>query len=248
MNQSVITQSRPLSRVKYDIQYGFTLLERGFTLLELLIALSLTSLLLGVLYQGLQQSLQQWQRTGALTQERLYQYRLQQHFYQQLAQALPLYSRQHVLFAGQSDTLNFISVLEHPARSGLYHYQLYGSPLRLTLWPYQPDVAHTDNPAQPVTGNSDSTESRDAVTKAISTEGYTAGIDAAEAHTTETPNAQEHYPLTGIARFSYGKQQHDGTIIWHNEWLAQRQLPALVRIHHNGQTHVVKLRQRYRVH
>ncbi len=99
--------------------------QRGFTLLELMLALLISTALLALLYQGVSQSLQQWQRSSSIAQHSSQQYRLNQHLRQQLSQALRVKNidRQPV-FQGDSQQLAFIAAIDHPARSGLYHYQL----------------------------------------------------------------------------------------------------------------------------
>lgn len=99
--------------------------QRGFTLLELMLALLISTALLALLYQGVSQSLQQWQRSSSIAQHSSQHYRLNQHLRQQLGQALRVKGAdRQLVFSGDSQQLEFIAAISHPARSGLYHYQL----------------------------------------------------------------------------------------------------------------------------
>jgi|GEM_PF-2999465 len=99
--------------------------QRGFTLLELMLALLISTALLALLYQGVSQSLQQWQRSNSIAQHSSQQYRLNQHLRQQLSQALRMKGPdRQLVFQGDDQQLQFVAAIDHPARSGLYHYQL----------------------------------------------------------------------------------------------------------------------------
>lgn len=99
--------------------------QRGFTLVELMVALTISIILLGLLYRGVSQSLQQWKRTDSIN--RNYQHWMQgrDHLRRQLRQALAIKDANgHPLFVGNEQQLSFISYISHPTHGGLYRHQL----------------------------------------------------------------------------------------------------------------------------
>lgn len=102
----------------------------GFTLLEVLVAVSLSALLLGVIYQGLRAG-QQATRSGEAAIERSARVRVAQEFLRrQLAGMLPLtqYSEDNgtpVLIEGESDRLRFVAAMPgYLGRGGPYVQEL----------------------------------------------------------------------------------------------------------------------------
>lgn len=122
--------------------------QQGFTLLELLIAMTLLALLMGVLYGGLNTAIQAWTRGGE-RQEMINTLRLTGDFLRvRLRQSRTVYrydlasGQQQVYFEGDAERLTWVTpMLAHLGFGGLYVLQLDWpdrSFLRLRWFPYQP--------------------------------------------------------------------------------------------------------------
>lgn len=99
--------------------------QQGFTLLELMVALTVSTALLALLYQGVSQSLQQWQRTDSHARTQARNFQRVQLLHHQLAQALRLpATAASPSFVGDQRSLSFVGYLAHPVRGGLYQYRL----------------------------------------------------------------------------------------------------------------------------
>ena len=100
--------------------------QRGFTLLEVIIAMMISGLLLSLLYSGLSNSLWQWQSIERVSQQSSQQYLFLQHLRQQLQQAIKVTDNdQTILFNGTDKELSFIAPLElEQIGGGLYQYSL----------------------------------------------------------------------------------------------------------------------------
>jgi len=124
--------------------------QRGFTLLEVIIAMMISGLLLALLYSGLSNSLSQWQGIERITHHSNQQYLYLQHLRQQLQQAILVRAEDRtVLFEGNERELSFIAPLELEQASGLYHYRLIQQTnqeqalLQLHIQPYVKDQDQT---------------------------------------------------------------------------------------------------------
>ncbi len=131
--------------------------QTGFTLLELLIAMSLMAVLMVVLYGGLNIGIRSWQ-TGLAQTERVNEMRLVESFLRtQLRQSVTVYRNdpdlgQVVFFEGHDSGLGWVApMLTWLGRGGLYFVQLDqldGDPepvLRLRWQPYRPGDAVDDS-------------------------------------------------------------------------------------------------------
>lgn len=120
--------------------------QAGFTLLELVVAITLMGLVLVVLYSGLRLGMNGWdsgeQRAEATNRLRL----VQEFLRRQLAQSMTVYQtgdeqERVVVFAGQADTIEFVApMLAQLGQGGLYRVRVEASDGRLWIrWrPYLP--------------------------------------------------------------------------------------------------------------
>ena len=118
----------------------------GFTLLELLVAITLMSLVLVLLYSGLRLGLNGWdsgeQRAEAASRLRL----VQEFLRRQLAQSMTVYrinerQEREVVFGGQSNGVEFVApMLTQLGQGGLYRIRIEAGDhqLRLRWRPYLP--------------------------------------------------------------------------------------------------------------
>jgi len=118
----------------------------GFTLLELLVAITLMSLVLVLLYSGLRLGLNGWdsgeQRAEAASRLRL----VQEFLRRQLAQSMTVYrinerQEREVVFGGQSSGVEFVApMLTQLGQGGLYRIRIEAgdNQLRLRWRPYLP--------------------------------------------------------------------------------------------------------------
>ncbi len=103
--------------------------QTGFTLLELLIAMALMSLVLVMLYGGLRLGMRSWdageQRAESVNEVRL----IEDFIRRQLRQSMTVYREdpeqgQAVVFEGQADSLTFVApLLSYLGMGGLYVIQ-----------------------------------------------------------------------------------------------------------------------------
>ncbi len=121
--------------------------ETGFTLLELLVAMTLMGLVLVVVYGGLRLGLSGWE-TGEQRAEATQQLRLVQEFLRrQLTQSMTVYQlddqqNRKVVFTGQADGIEFVTpMLARLGQAGLYRVRIEAVDGRLWIrWrPYLPD-------------------------------------------------------------------------------------------------------------
>jgi len=120
--------------------------QAGFTLLELIVAITLMGLVLMVLYSGLRLGLNSWdggeQRAEATNRLRL----AQEFLRRQLAQSITVYhvndrQEQQVVFAGRTDEIEFVApMLAQLGQGGLYRVRVGMADGRLWIrWrPYLP--------------------------------------------------------------------------------------------------------------
>ena len=137
--------------------------QAGFTLLELVVAITLMGLVLVVLYSGLRLGMNGWdsgeQRAEATNRLRL----VQEFLRRQLAQSMTVYQTNDeqervVVFAGQANTIEFVApMLAQLGQGGLYRVRVEASDGRLWIrWrPYLP--------ADPSAGEERETELLDGV-------------------------------------------------------------------------------------
>ncbi|HOW75883.1 MAG TPA: type II secretion system protein GspJ [Candidatus Competibacteraceae bacterium] len=120
--------------------------QTGFTLLELIVAITLMGLVLVVLYSGLRLGLKSWdggeQRAEATNRLRL----AQEFLRRQLTQSITAYQvnerqERNVAFAGRSDVIEFVApMLAQLGQGGLYRVRIEAGDGRLWIrWrPYLP--------------------------------------------------------------------------------------------------------------
>jgi len=177
----------------------------GFTLVEVLIGMTLLSLILVILFSGLFTTGRTWE-AGDKQAQLNDDHRLAFSFIRrQINQTVPIHFQDdedsHVIFRGDRDSMSFISTL--PAHRG-------GTGL------YQVSLRVTDN----AKGESALMFSYDPVTPGI--ELYRPG---------ETSESQTL--ITGIADMTisyFGRPTPNDDPAWHNTWQMQEQLPELIRL------------------
>lgn len=119
----------------------------GFTLLELVVAITLMGLVLVVLYSGLRLGLNSWeggeQRAEAINRQRL----VAEFLRRQLAQSMTVYQKSNdpqektVAFVGQSNSIEFVApMLAQLGQGGLYRVriELVNNRLQVHFRPYLP--------------------------------------------------------------------------------------------------------------
>lgn len=120
--------------------------QTGFTLLELMVAITLMGLVLVVLYSGLRLGLNSWDR-GEQHAEATNRLRLAQEFLRrQLAQSITTYTINEqqepvIAFAGRADGIEFVApMLAQLGQGGLYRVRIEAADGRLWIrWrPYRP--------------------------------------------------------------------------------------------------------------
>ena len=211
---------------------------RGFTLVELLIALAMVSLITVLLFSGLRLGSRSWdavdasaERTGAL---RLAHGFLLRTLTQARAASLVYDGAMVPVFGGDAQRLEYAAPLsEHVGVPGIYvlRLQVEGSgdrrDLVLTRWLIHPEVLEgTDEiPAwEPLKEDSQ-----------MSLSSILPDQDAAAGAFGRTLLLEN---LAGLALSYYGVTEGESDPEWHDEWLEQATPPSLVRIHltTSGQT------------
>ena len=130
--------------------------QTGFTLLELVVAITLMGLLLVVLYSGLRLGLNSWDR-GEQHAETTNRSRLVHELLRrQLTQSIAAYylgeqQQRLVAFTGQAEYIEFIApMLDQLGQGGLYRVRIgaVDNQLRLRWQPYMPNDADAEAEAQ----------------------------------------------------------------------------------------------------
>lgn len=199
----------------------------GFTLVELVIALALVSLISLLLFSGLRLGTRTWEGVEAVA-ERTAEPRVARNFLQRaLTQARPAWltldAEEILVFAGDAQNLEFVAPLsEHVGTPGLYILRLSledEAQLVMTRWLLHPDVL----------------EGRDDIPQWEPFDGSvglsaTAPLDedlAAGAFGTTLL-------LDGVAELEityFGVQEGDQDPEWFEDWMEQRRMPQAVRVH-----------------
>lgn len=101
----------------------------GFTLLEMLVAMAITSVLLTVIYGSFYQGIRSWQNISAHNEAEQQQFLLRQHLRQQIQNSLLINTSQDrnskIEFIGRENHLEFIAQLSPlQGNAGLYRYQV----------------------------------------------------------------------------------------------------------------------------
>ena len=179
--------------------------QAGFTLLELVIAITLMGLILVVLYSGLRLGLN-GSESGEQRAESTDRLRLVQEFLRrQLAQSMTVYQandqkEQVVVFAGQPNSIDFVApLLTHLGQGGLYRVRVGLADGRLQVrWrPYQPDDPNAGAEQQKV---------------------LLEGVSKIE-----------------WAYFGSERDDDPEPPRWHTEWSSPQRRPSLVRLNLQGQ-------------
>jgi len=132
--------------------------QRGFTLLEMLVAMTLMAVILVLLYSGMRLGARSWEASTARA-ETVNDLRLVQDFIRrQLRQSATVYYNDPdegrlVAFVGEDNELRMVTpMLAYLGFGGLYwvHYDVVADgdaqALRLRWWPYQPDGEREADP------------------------------------------------------------------------------------------------------
>jgi general secretion pathway protein J len=204
---------------------------RGFTLLELLIALVLVSLITLLLFSGLRLGTRAWEGVEA-TADRTAEIRVARNFLdRELLQArqieLTVDAQRRFVFAGDSQAIEFVSPLsEHVGIPGLYVLRLTLDPgqrhrrLVLTRWLLNPDVLAGD----------DKVPEWRPLERSQSSLGLPASLEddiAAGAF-----GSIVLLDAVGELEFAYfGAQQGELEPVWHADWTDQPRPPQAVRVH-----------------
>lgn len=122
----------------------------GFTLLEMLVAMVITTILLTVVYGSFYQGVRSWHTVSVHSDSEQQQYLLRRHLQQQLQNSLLIQESQTrnspIAFEGNEDSIEFVSELSPlQGDAGLYHYRvtLKNEPAELNI---QISPYGTDNP------------------------------------------------------------------------------------------------------
>lgn len=203
---------------------------RGFTLVELLIALAIVSLITLMLFSGLQLGSRAWEGVDAVS-ERVSEVRLARDFLMTtLSQARPttivLEGSEELILAGDGESLEFAAPLsEQVGVPGLYILRLSLVPiggedaLVLTRWLVHPEVI--DGLAEVPTW--EPLSSAGSLTSRPTSE----DLDSASGAYGQT------LLLDRVETFEigyYGIADGGRTPDWHDEWIAQSSMPMLVRV------------------
>lgn len=203
---------------------------RGFTLIELLIALALVSLITLMLFSGLQLGSRAWEGVDAVS-EQVSEVRVARDFLlsvltQSRPTSLTLDGEVLSVFAGDSERLEFAAPLsEHVGIPGLYVLRLgvvplgSGQGLVLTHWLAHPEVLEGSDgipPWEPLDADS-----------GLFLEDWPPETDAAAGAFGRTLLVET---VGELAIAYFGMADGDAEPEWHEEWLEQSTLPAMLRI------------------
>lgn len=179
----------------------------GFTLVEILVALTLFSLVLAMIFSGLHSSAKSWEKGEAQISKNDTR-RLDLGFVRkQLTQAIPLLlidgKDNPVLFKGGHDAIQFISDLPgHRGGGGLYVLSLY-----LTPNDHGKDLTLSYRPV-------------------------TTDIDLDKPENNDAEKSVTIMKDIDVLEFSYyGSKDEKIPPIWSDEWRVKKKLPELVRMH-----------------
>jgi general secretion pathway protein J len=203
---------------------------RGFTVIEMIIALAIIGLISLLLFSGLRLGSRSWeaveQVSGRISDLRLVDAFLTRALRQARAVQRVFDGSTVLMFGGDAERIEFTAPLsEHLGVSGLYLLRLaledsgQGSALVMTRWSLHPEVLEGGDgfPAwEPIKDQS-----------ATAFSGYPAEMDAAGGAFGRT------LLLADVDRFEiayYGQPDAETEAAWHDEWLDQERLPTLVRL------------------
>jgi len=219
-------------QVRFDLDSRRARAARGFTLVELLIALAMVSLIMVLLFAGLRVGTRSWDLVD-ITAERVGAVRLAHGFLlRTLIQARPVSlmfdGALLPLFAGDAERVEYAAPLsEHVGVPGVYilRLQVEGAgrqrALILTRWLMHPQVLE---------GTLEGTVKWEPLTEGaqMGLGGVALDRDAAAGAFGRT------LLLEGVAEIQinyYGVLAGENDPAWHKEWLEQPAPPALIRIH-----------------
>jgi general secretion pathway protein J len=185
---------------------------RGFTLLELLVAITLLAMLMAALFGALRLGTRVWETGEARLDASARIQVVQGLLRRQLAGTVPLIETSRdprragaLLFVGASDALRFVSLLPEHLGAG-------ASLMELALRP----PAQDSGPADLVLR-----------TRPLDLGGSELGAGSDE------PESEERVLIEGVERLEvayFGIGRSGAAPIWWQEWQGQRSLPALVRM------------------
>ena len=179
-------------------------LSAGFTLLELLIAITLLGLLMAALFGGLRLGARAWERSEQRLDKSARLQVVQNFLRDRLAQAYPLEGddeagRSQVTFAGDIDTLRFVTLMPEYLGAGFAEF---------------------------VVAVDDQRDLKDLVVR-------WRRFDPVDLLATDADEPQIKVLLEDIERLDfayYGARNRDEPAFWHEQWLDAQQLPQLVRL------------------
>jgi general secretion pathway protein J len=178
----------------------------GFTLVELLIAITLLGLLMAALFSGLQLGARAWERSEERLDRSARLQVVQDFLRDRLVQAYPLEAddaarRARLVFEGNVDSLRFVTLMPEHLGTGFAEFVLAvddQSDTRRLVVRWRPF-----EPARPVPG-------------------------ATEAEPQFKVLLDE---IEGLEISYYGAPSRDLPVAWYEQWLEARAMPELVRIH-----------------
>ncbi|WP_342450040.1 prepilin-type N-terminal cleavage/methylation domain-containing protein [Thiorhodococcus minor] len=202
----------------------------GFTLIELVIALAIIGLISLLLFSGLRLGSRSWEAVERVSGQ-ISDLRLVDGFLRRtLSQARPATATYEgapiLVFAGDTERLELVAPLSaHVGVSGLYILRLeveehaVGLALVMTRWYLHDEILEggDDYPAWEPLAEAGIGRLAD----------YPTDMDAAEGAFGRTLLLEG---LSELYLSYYGQIQGDTELDWHDEWLDQRQLPALIRL------------------
>jgi general secretion pathway protein J len=176
--------------------------EAGFTLVELLVALALFSLLCSLLFGNVRFGMKAWQSGAAHAEQIDHTMVVQGLFRRMIEEAYPLFitddpTHPHIDFNGREKSLEFISFA--PTAAGL------GARYRFIV----------------------TTDQRDARTDLVMISRRELAIAADSSTSTRTDLLTD---VEGVEFSYFGMASSDQAALWHTSWLQQSAMPQLVRI------------------
>lgn len=208
---------------------------RGFTLMELLIALVILSVIMLLMFSGLRLGSRAWEGVETLadraSEVRIARNLIERSLRQVREITLRLEGRRYLVFAGEADRLEFVAPLSaHVGIPGLYILRLTleeaegdTQRLMLTRWLLHPEVLNGEGDApawEPLAEATGLNWSEDGMDRDLAA--------GAQGRTLLLPE------VAAFRLSYYGVVQGEQVAQWYEDWLDQRALPYRVRLELNS--------------